>query len=199
MKVSKPMYPFPNREITIDTLHPAIRALEPYRQLLQGHAPASDSILLTPHSNSYTGFFYSLRNGHYFNAYISFVAILCQPLTVALSNIPFRAGLALMAYRVCTYITIGVLNLMLIGILWKLCRKGTPGLAASRPDTLAGMLLLLCGSHMLEDFAGMSMLMRKERDEIVDGWGKEYSMGRMLGVDEVEREGIDESVFVGKQ
>lgn len=171
--------------------------MEPYRQLLRGNAPASDSILLSPHSNPFTGFFYSLRNGHFFNAYISFVAILCEPLIVAFSNIPFKAGLAFIAYRVCTYITIGILSLMLIGIMWMLCRKGTPGFAANKPDTLAGLMVALCGSHMLEGFAGMSELEREDRDDIVKGWGKGYSMGTLVGVDGVERDGIDEGIFVG--
>ena len=180
------------------TSYPEIRALEPYRQLLHGAAPASDSILLAPHSNPYTGLFYSVRNGHLFNAYISLVAILCEVLIVALSNIPFKAGLAFITYRVCTYITIGILGLMLIGIIWMLCRKKTPGLMASRPDTLAGLMLKICGSHMLQDFEGMSTLHQEERDEKVNGWGKMYSMGSLVGVDKVERRGIDEASFVGK-
>ena len=49
-------------------------------------------------------------------------------------------------------------------------------------------MIALCGSYMLEDFEGMSMLEREEREAMVNAWGKEYSMGRFLGVDEVERE-----------
>ena len=176
-----------------------IRAMEPYRQLLHGGAPAADSILLAPHSNPYTGLFYSLRNCHYFNAYISLVAVLCEPLIVALSNIPFKPTLAFMAYKTCTYISIGILNLMLIGIIWMLCRKRTPGLSTNRPKNLAEVLVALCGSHMLEDFAGMSTLERKERDSIIKGWGKGYSMGNLIGTDGVEREGIDEDMFIDDQ
>ncbi|KAL8792874.1 MAG: hypothetical protein Q9195_004516 [Heterodermia aff. obscurata] len=176
-----------------------IRAMEPYRQLLHGSAPASDSILLAPHSNPFTGLFYSLRNGHYFNAYISFVAVLCEPLIVALANIPFKPALAFIAYRICTYISIGILSLMLIGIAWMLCRKRTPGLSTDRPKNLAEVMVALCGSHMLEDFTGMSTFEKKERDGIIKGWGKGYSMGSLVGVDGVEREGIDEDLFVDHQ
>lgn len=176
-----------------------IRAMEPYRQLLHGSAPAADSILLAPHSNPYTGLFYSLRNRHYFNAYISFVAVLCEPLIVALANIPFKPSLAFIAYRICTYISIGILSLMLIGIVWMLCRKRTPGLSTNRPKNLAEVMVALCGSHMLENFAGMSTFEREERDGIIKGWGKGYSMGNLIGVDGIEREGIDEDLFVDDQ
>lgn len=49
---------------------------------------------------------------------------------------------------------------------------------------------------MLNDFKGMSRMDRKERDAMVKRWNKRYSMGSVIGVDTVEREGIDESIFV---
>ncbi len=156
------------------------RKQEPYRQFLHGNAQASDSILLSPHSNPFTRLFHSLRNSHYFNAYISLVAILCEPLIVALANIPFKPGLAFIAYRACTYITIAVLSMMLIGIAWMLCRKQTP--AFRRPETLADMMIAQCGSRMLADFKGLSALDSRERDAVVGGWGKRYAMGTMVGV-----------------
>lgn len=172
--------------------------MEPYRQLLTNGAKAGDSILLAPHSNPYTGIFYSLRNQHYFNAYLSLVAIFCEPLIVALADIPFRAGSVFTAYRASTYICIGVLSMMLIGIVWMLCRKRTPELIR-KPDTVASVLLFLCGSSMLEDFKGMSRMRRKTRDAAVRCWDKSYAMGSVIGVDGVEREGIDESLFVTGQ
>lgn len=166
------------------------RKIEPYRQLLHSNAQASDSILLSPHSNPFTGLFHSLKNSHYFNAYISFVAILCEPLIVALANIPFKPGLAFVAYRACTFVTIAVLSMMLIGLVWMLCRKKTP--AFRTPETLADMMIALCGSRMLADFKGLSDLDTRERDAVVGGWGKRYAMGTLVGVDGVERDGIDE-------
>ena len=79
-----------------------------------------------------------------------------------------------------------------------LCRKRTPELIR-RPDTIASVLLFLCGSSMLEDFKGMSQMSRKQRDAIVKFWDKNYAMGSVIGVDGVEREGIDESLFVTAQ
>ena len=127
---------------------------------------------------------------------MSLVAILCEPLIVALANVPFKPALEFIAYKVCAYTTCAIVNLMLIGIVWMLLRKKTTGLATSKPETLAGLMVALCGSNMLEDFANLSMLGQKERDAIINGWGKEYSMGTILGADEIERQGIDEAVFV---
>jgi hypothetical protein len=173
-----------------------IRSMEPYRQLLHGEAKAADSVLLAPHSNPFTGVFHSLAHKHFFNAYISSVAILCEPLIVSLASIPFQHGEAWETYIVSNWLVVAILSMMLIGITWFLCRKKTPGLIR-RPDTVASIMLYLCGSHMLKDFKGMARLKQKRRDELVEEWDKRYSMGRFIGMDAVEREGIDESCFVG--
>jgi len=69
---------------------------------------------------------------------------------------------------------------------------------ARAPETLAGVLALLCGSHVLSDFQGMGRLGKEERDRTVRGWGKRYALGSLVGIDGVERENIDEAIFVGK-
>ncbi len=112
---------------------------------------------------------------------------------MALANISFKPGLAFIAYRACTYITIAVLSMMLIGIAWMLCRKKTP--VFERPETLADMMIALCGSRMLASFKDLSDLDTRERDAVFGGWGKRYAMGTVIGVDGVERDGIDEQDF----
>ena len=49
---------------------------------------------------------------------------------------------------------------------------------------------------MLDDFKGMALMARAQRDKEVRSWDKRYAMGSVIGVDGVEREGIDESLFV---
>ena len=68
-----------------------------------------------------------------------------------------------------------------------------------RPDTIASVLLYLCGSRLTEGLRGMAEMGRRERDEVVVGAGRRYAMGSLIGVDGVEREGIDESQFVGRR
>lgn len=172
--------------------------MEPYRQLLHGNAKASDSILLAPCSNPFTGVFHSLAHGHFFNSYISFIAILCEPLIVALANIPFKPGTAFKAYMVCTWMTAVILFMMLIGMIWLLSRRTTPGVMG-RPDSIACVMLSLCGSHMLGDFAGMATMDKHQRDQMVIDRDRRYAMGCLVGVDGVEREGVDESLFIDHQ
>ena len=78
--------------------------------------------------------------------------------------------------------------MMLAGIIWTLCRKRMPKLVR-RPDTVASVLLFLCGSNMLESFKEMALMDRKERDAIINRWDKRYAIGSVVGVDGVERKG----------
>lgn len=133
-----------------------------------------------------------------FNAYISLVAILCEPLTICLANIPFKPGTAFIAYTVATWLSTVILALMLIGIVWKLSRKGVAD-SIHRPDTIAGVLVRLCGSHMLYEFSGMAQLTKSARNRAVGTWGKRYSMGRLIGVDGLERIGVDEDIFFPRE
>ncbi len=48
---------------------------------------------------------------------------------------------------------------------------------------------------MLADFKGLSALDRRERDAVVGDWGKRFAMGSVVGVDGVERDGIDAQDF----
>jgi len=170
--------------------------MEPYCKLLQDIAKASDSITLPHHSDPPTGFFQSLAHGHFFNSYINFIAILCEPIIVALANIPFKCGTVIKAYMVATWMIAAILFMMLISIVWMLCRKKTPNILR-RPDSIASVMLSLCGSHMLDDLAGMAMMRSREVDRIVRRGDSRYAMGNLVGLDGVEREAIDESLFIG--
>lgn len=170
--------------------------MEPYRNLQRGSAHPRHSILLAPHSNPFTGIFYSLRHGHFFNAFYSFVAILCEPLIVCLANIPFRPGTAFLAYTIATWLSTVVLVLMIVGIIWRLFRTSAAvANAIKRPDTIAGMMFQICGSHMLGDFAGMAHLSKRTRDDTIRSWGKRYNMGTFVGTDGMQRVGVDEDIF----
>ena len=173
-------------------INPGIRSIEPYRQLVSGSATATDSILLSPPSSPFTGIFHSLRHGHFFNAHISLVAILCEALIVALATIAFKPGTAFVAYTASTFITTAILAMMLVGVVCLPCthKSRLPNGGAREPETLVGVMLLLFASHMLESLAGLAMMKRNERDELLKSWGKKYARGSVVGIDEQEREGI---------
>ncbi len=176
------------------------RAAEPYRQLRHGSAHPRDSIDIPPCSQPFTGIFHSFRRAHYFNAFMALVAILCEPLIVALANVPFKPGHVFEGYLVSTWLSVAILLLMLGGLVWKLIRReGSGANFAERPSSIAGILMLICGSHMLMDFGGMAELREQERNRAVHGWGKRYAMGKMIGLDGVERVGVDEDIFFGRR
>ncbi|KAL8760552.1 MAG: hypothetical protein Q9184_003263 [Pyrenodesmia sp. 2 TL-2023] len=186
-----------------------LRATHPHRLLLlasssSAAAPkARQSILASPPSNPFMGLVYSLRRMTWLPGWLSIVAVLTEPLIVALANIPFKPGTAYMAYRVSTYVTIGVLSLMLLGLLGVLLRQKVNGelmkrgMEAGRERTIGRVMGLVCGSCMLSEFRGLAELDEKSRDEVVQRWGRGYRMGQLVGVDGVERWGIDEDIFVG--
>lgn len=66
-----------------------------------------------------------------------------------------------------------------------------------RPDRVASVMLYLCGSHMLGDFKELARMKQKKRDKFFEEWDKRYSKGKLISVDAVERESIDERIFMG--
>ncbi|KAL8995625.1 MAG: hypothetical protein Q9169_004668 [Polycauliona sp. 2 TL-2023] len=185
-----------------------LRATHHYRLLLLASpsslkATAANTILASPPSNPFTGFVYSLQRKAWLPAWLSLVSILTEPLIVALANIPFKPGTAYTAYRVCTYLTIGVLSLMLLGLLGLLVRARVSGIAlrrlteAARDRSVGRVLGLICESSILGDFRGLAELERKPRDEIIKGWEKVYKMGELTSTNRGERWGVDEARFIG--
>ena len=131
---------------------------------------------------------------------MALVAILCEPLIVALANVPFKPGHIFEGYLVSTWLSVAILLLMLGGLVWKLIRRdGARAELTERPSSIAGILMLVCSSHMLSDFGGMAELRERERNKAVHGWRKRYAMGRLIGLDGVERVGVDEDKFFGRR
>ena len=50
---------------------------------------------------------------------------------------------------------------------------------------------------MLSDLAGMTIMRSHKRYQIIKEGDTRYAMGSLVGVDGVEREGIDENLFIG--
>ncbi len=104
---------------------------------------------------------------------------------------------------VATWLSVAILFLKFIGLICLLAKRwrnrgevGGAGGEARAPETVTGMLWLLCGSHVLGDFRGMGQLEPRERDEIVKGRGKKFELGNLVGVDKAERWGVDGGIFV---
>ncbi|KAL8785769.1 MAG: hypothetical protein Q9213_003147 [Squamulea squamosa] len=185
-----------------------LRATHRYRLLLL--APSSSekptarqSILASPPSNPFMGLGYSLRRMIWLPGWLSIVAVLTEPLIVVLANIPFKPGTAYMAYRVSTYVTIGVLSLMLLGLFGVLGRQRINGvlmrrgMEVARERTIGRVMGLVCASRMLGEFRGLAVLDEKSRNEVINGWERRYRMSQVAGVDGIERWGVDEDISGG--
>ncbi|KAL8646510.1 MAG: hypothetical protein Q9226_006820 [Calogaya cf. arnoldii] len=191
-----------------DILDEHLRATHPYLLLIASSnnpsassppsSKAKQSILASPPSNPFTGLVYSLRMMTWLPSWLSIVAVLTEPLIVALATIPFKPGTAYMTYRASTYMTIGVLSFMLLGIIGVLRRQITNsevmkrGMEAAEDKTIGRVMGLVCGSQMLSGFRGLAQLDGKSRDDFIGGWGRKYRMSQLVGVDGVERWGVDE-------
>ena len=124
--------------------------------------------------------------------------MLCIPLIISLANIPFKPGTAYVAFNAATWIAVSVLMMMLLGCMYILCGR-RKSRAVRAPETLAGVLAMLCGSHVLGDFQGISKLRKEDRNRTIREWGKNYALGSLVGEDGVERENVDEVGFVTRK
>jgi hypothetical protein len=162
--------------------------LEPYRSLIHAPSPPTTLLHLT-HSSPFTGLYRSLSPFRASTAVISTLTILCDPLTIALSNIPFAPGLPFMTYRASTYLSIGILGLMLLTVIYLLLRKPMPRLVRV-PDSLGSGMLYLAGSGVVRKLEGVAEMNGKERDGYVRGMGGMFGFGRRVGEDAVSRWGV---------
>lgn len=82
--------------------------------------------------------------------------------------------------------------LALVVTLWRLKQMKTEKV----PETLAGKMMLLAGSHMLDRFRDLSALESKDRDRYVRSWGYRYAIGDVVADDGVVRRTVDFEGFV---
>ncbi|KAF8855234.1 hypothetical protein BDZ45DRAFT_746746 [Acephala macrosclerotiorum] len=158
-----------------------IRKSATYANLLKGSASPQDSILLPSWQSPISAIIPSIRNGHYLTAIISFIAILTEFLPLFLANIPFSFGATKLAYTVCNYFSMAILILMTLSLLALIFKKlDRVGSLPRKPDTLASVGVYLASTGdggMVDNFQGLSLVGRQERDEAVRDLGCVYSLG----------------------
>ncbi|CZR58679.1 uncharacterized protein PAC_08571 [Phialocephala subalpina] len=174
-----------------------IRKNAPYAHLLKGSASPQDSILLPSWQSPISAIIPSIRRHHYLTATISFLTLPAEFLPLFLANIPFSFGTTKLAYTVCNYFSMAILILMCLALV-VLVFKGLDrvGSLPRKPDTLASVGVYLAsrgGGGMLDSFQGLSLMSRRERDEVVRDLGAGYTLGF---VDEELR--IDDDMRVKK-
>ncbi|KAI9782835.1 MAG: hypothetical protein M1839_004586 [Geoglossum umbratile] len=171
------------------------RTVEPYRVLSQRYAHPRDTILVCSKFSPITALTTSVFRLRHHLSILALNAILSEVLTVALSRIPFHGDSIYLAYVVSSRLSTGIISFMIVTLIWVAVRQRQSHgleLLPQRPDSIAAVLTYLCGSRMLGDFQGLAVVGEKERDEMVINMGKKYWLGKVVGVDGVERVGINE-------
>ena len=129
------------------TMEREVRITVPYRRLAAGNARAKDTVLATMNGTPYTSVGTAVWRGNWFHAFIALVAVLSDFLIVSVAGVPYSDAQLHLAFLVSSYVSFGILSLMLIamiaGLWW---RRGNAAMGLPRqPDTMLGVILMLCG------------------------------------------------------
>ncbi|KAH0565071.1 hypothetical protein GP486_001539 [Trichoglossum hirsutum] len=168
-----------------------IRTLEPYRNLSLRPSPAWDTILVTSKPHPIVALISALFSLRPFLALIAFDTILAEILTVVLPSVPYKGESIFIAYSLSAILAISIITIMLASLAWVAVRETRVTSLPRRPDTIAAVLLYLCGGRMVKDFQGMAEAEGRLRDKTLMKMGKNYWLGKVEGVDGIERIGIE--------
>ncbi|KAI9674741.1 MAG: hypothetical protein M1817_001645 [Caeruleum heppii] len=164
--------------------------LEPFRRLSRGNCPPERSILIQRPLSSVTTFLVSLPRRHFFVALVAFITVISEVLIITLAGIPYNPGQLYVAFRVSAFVSMAILSLMILILVAVYLRPKGPDLPRT-PNTVAAVWSYLCASSLVEDFADLSGLGRKERNERVKMWGRSYVLSVERRVDGALRWGVD--------
>jgi Protein of unknown function (DUF3433) len=173
-----------------------IRTLHPYLQLAKHDASPSSTILVPFYSHPVTALFGSLRGGiHLFPAFISFIVLLSEVMTVAIAGVPYSSASSYTAYTVSTFLSIGIIGIMLFAlVLVYFVFMRDPLELPRRPDTVANTLSFLCGSKaMVRSLKDLACVDGRERRKVIVGMRRRYKLDIGVGMDGKERWTIDEA------
>jgi hypothetical protein len=168
-----------------------IRTLEPYRNLSLRPFPARDTILVTSKSHPIVALTSAVFRLRPFLALIAFDTILAEILTVVLPSVPYKGESIFLAYSSSAVLAISIIAFMLASLVWVAVRATRALALPRRPDTIAAVLLYLCGGKMVKDFQGLAVVEERLRDRVLVRMEKNYWLGKVVGGDGVERVGID--------
>ena len=105
-----------------------------------------------------------------------------------LANVPFSPFQTWTTHRVCAWLTVGILAVMILVLVLEWAFVRYPYLPVD-PITLAGGLYYICDSEMVHDFNRVFAI--GENLGKWSGGGKRYTFGRMVGVSGHKRIGVD--------
>lgn len=189
----------------------AYRLSHPYVVMSKGPQPASQCITTGMRSTQYTALPKSIYSRDITLALLSMAAILSDMNLLLVPGIPWTPSQTAEVYKASTYGCLVILTIVLLvhaRVTFKQWRRGHH---VENPDTLAAVLMRLCGSRFVEEKnwqASHGPISRSEfwqdddqRQRLrYEGVEKErkYKFGCMEGVDGVQRYMIEEDVWPRK-
>ncbi|KAM7187680.1 hypothetical protein V8F20_010889 [Naviculisporaceae sp. PSN 640] len=192
-----------------------LELLEPYRALSQTKdAPSSSSSFASSDSrtspsaknifrparssSTISGLFRALTNHNFFLGLVALTGFFSQFLSILFANIPFRLTLTWTTFVVCTWISAGVLGLMILVLLLSFVAR-KPYYMPVDPGTMAGRMYYVCDSWATRELSGFGELDGEAREEKVKEMKRAaYGFGNIVGVSGRERIGIDVVFGIGK-
>ncbi|KAK4167242.1 Zonadhesin [Cladorrhinum sp. PSN259] len=166
----------------------SVSTMTPWQIMAKQTQTAQRSILFSPSTNPFSGFYSAIKNRHLFLLCTSVAAILSEFLPVLLSNVPFSLHQTSKAATVCAVLSCLFLAVQLAVLIGSFFVRYPP--MPVDPRSIAGMLYYVSQSYMLNDMEGVALLDGKQRAMKVMEAGRRYYYGvlaggtwRRLGVD----------------
>jgi len=134
---------------------------------------------------------------YFFATATAIIAVFADILIIFLGVVPYESGEIFLELLVASFVSMGVLGIMVLGIvalfLWK---RRLPDLPRA-PNTIAAVVSYVADSRMLDDFEGCEYLDDRELSNRIAGLGKRYVYGKRPGSDGHSRYLIDEDFQLG--
>lgn len=186
-----------------------LRLSHPYVLMSKRPRPASDCITSDTCGTQFTSLFKSAKTGNVSLALLSLAAILTDVLLIILPGIPWSAAQTAPVYQASTYCCLIILAVIFTAMVRAIFKQWRRGHHVDCPETLAAVLMRLCGSqfveeknfnaeehhHLMPSFGEDDEDKQHRRYDGVDGQRK-YTFGCMEGVDGVQRYMVDEDFWV---
>ncbi|RPB08964.1 hypothetical protein P167DRAFT_577808 [Morchella conica CCBAS932] len=173
-----------------------MRMLEPFWILYNRHAPSS--ILTLDYSATVPGWLVvkALFKGHYLLAWVGFVSVLIEILTVAMGSLDYNGGEESgLSFRISFAFSMGILFILIATMALVLHLRRHPFLPR-QPGTISSVLAFIHQSKMLVDFEGTEEASTAERREKLKKLGMTYAFGWFQGRDGKRHLGIDHEEII---
>ncbi|TGJ78783.1 hypothetical protein E0Z10_g9980 [Xylaria hypoxylon] len=167
----------------------AVAIMTSYQMLAERPQEASQSILLAPPTNAFSGLWHAARTRRAFLGIVSLASIFSLSLSIFLSNIPFKVTQTFFVVELCIWTAVGIMSFMVLIILSSFFVKW-PHMPVD-PSTIAGAMYYICDTSVVGRFEGLSTLDKKERDRTVTNMALLYKFGETTSASGGSRIGLD--------